>query len=293
MSDYLVRATAAQGKIRAFAINTKDTVEAARLAHDTSPVVTAALGRLLSAGLMMGSMMKNDKDTVTLKIEGSGPIKSILVTADSKGNVKGYPQVPRIELLINDKGKLDVAAGVGVGLLTVVKDIGLKEPYSGSCELITSEIAEDLTYYFASSEQTNSSVGLGVLVGKEEEVLQAGGFIVQLMPDITEEEIVKLEEALSRVTSVTAMLEKGMTPEDILKELLGTLDLEILDTIPVGFKCDCSKEKVTGALALLNDSDINSIIDDGQPIEVMCHFCNTRYQFDLDELKEIQRKNIN
>ena len=292
MSDYLVRATAAQGKIRAFAVNTKDTVEAARVAHDTSPVVTAALGRLLSAGLMMGSMMKNDKDTVTLKVEGSGPIKSILVTADSKGNVKGYPQVPRMDLLINDKGKLDVAAGVGIGLLTVVKDIGLKEPYSGSCELITSEIAEDLTYYFASSEQTNSSVGLGVLVGTEEEVLQAGGFIVQLMPDITEEEIVKLEESLSKITSVTAMLEKGMTPEDILNEILGELDLEILDTIPVGFKCECSKEKVRGALSLLNDSDINSIIDDGQPIEVMCHFCNTRYEFNLDELKEIQSEKI-
>ena len=292
MSDYLVRATAAQGKIRAFAVNTKDTVEAARVAHDTSPVVTAALGRLLSAGLMMGSMMKNEKDTVTLKVEGSGPIKSILVTADSKGNIKGYPQVPRMDLLINDKGKLDVAAGVGVGLLTVVKDIGLKEPYSGSCELVTSEIAEDLTYYFASSEQTNSSVGLGVLVGKEEEVLQAGGFIVQLMPDITEEEIVKLEESLGKITSVTAMLEKGMTPEDILNEILGELDLEILDTIPVGFKCDCSKDKVRNALILLNDSDINSIIDDGQPIEVLCHFCNTRYEFSLDELKEIQSNKI-
>ena len=292
MSDYLVRATAAQGKIRAFAVNTKATVEAARVAHDTSPVVTAALGRLLSAGLMMGSMMKNDNDTVTLKVEGSGPIKSILVTADSKGNIKGYPQVPRMELLINDKGKLDVAAGVGVGLLTVVKDIGLKEPYSGSCELVTSEIAEDLTYYFASSEQTNSSVGLGVLVGKEEEVLQAGGFIVQLMPDITEEEIVKLEESLGKITSVTAMLEKGMTPEDILNEILGELDLEILDTIPVGFKCDCSKDKVRNALILLNDSDINSIIDDGQPIEVLCHFCNTRYEFSLDELKEIQSNKI-
>ena len=292
MSDYLVRATAAQGKIRAFAVNTKATVEAARVAHDTSPVVTAALGRLLSAGLMMGSMMKNDKDTITLKIEGSGPIKSLLVTADSKGNIKGYPQVPRMDLLINDKGKLDVAAGVGVGLLTVVKDIGLKEPYSGSCELVTSEIAEDLTFYFASSEQTNSSVGLGVLVGKEEEVLQAGGFIVQLMPDITEEEIVKLEESLGKITSVTAMLEKGVTPEDILNEILGELDLEILDTIPVGFKCDCSKDKVRNALILLNDSDINSIIDDGQPIEVLCHFCNTRYEFSLDELKEIQSNKI-
>ena len=292
MSDYLVRATAAKGKIRAFAVTTKDTVNKAAKAHDTSPVVTAALGRLLSAGLMMGSMMKNEKDTVTLKVEGNGPIKSIMVKADANGNVKGYPSVPRIPHLVNDKGKLDVAGGVGVGLLTVIKDIGLKEPYNGTCELVTSEIAEDLTYYFAASKQTSSSVGLGVLVDRDESVKEAGGFIVQLMPDITEEEIIKLEEALGKVTSVTAMLSEGLTPEGILERLLGDLDLEILDTMPVQFHCDCSKEKVCSALVLLNENDINSIIEDGQPIEVMCHFCNTAYKFDLDELKEIQNKKI-
>lgn len=290
MSDYLVRATAAQGRIRAFSVVTTDTVEAARAAHNTSPVVTAALGRLLSAGLMMGSMMKNDKDVLTLKIEGTGPMKSILVTADSKGNVKGYPQVPRIPMMINDKGKLDVAGGIGVGLLTVIKDIGLKEPYNGTCELVSGEIAEDITYYFASSEQTNSSVGLGVLVKGDEMVLQSGGFIVQLMPDITEEDIVRLEEALSKVSSVTAMLEEGLTPEGILERLLGNLDLEILDTMPVQFHCDCSKQKVESALVLLDKNDINSIIEDGQPIEVMCHFCNTAYNFSIDELKAIQSK---
>lgn len=290
MGDYLVRATAAQGRIRAFSVVTTDTVEAARAAHNTSPVVTAALGRLLSAGLMMGSMMKNDKDVLTLKIEGTGPMKSILVTADSKGNVKGYPQVPRIPMMINDHGKLDVAGGIGVGLLTVIKDIGLKEPYNGTCELVSGEIAEDITYYFASSEQTNSSVGLGVLVKGDEMVLQAGGFIVQLMPDITEEDIIKLEEALSKVSSVTAMLEEGLTPEGILERLLGDLDLEILDTMPVQFHCDCSKQKVEDALILLDKNEINSIIEDGQPIEVMCHFCNTAYNFSIDELKAIQSK---
>ncbi len=290
MGDYLVRATAAQGRIRAFSVVTTDTVEAARAAHNTSPVVTAALGRLLSAGLMMGSMMKNDKDVLTLKIEGTGPMKSILVTADSKGNVKGYPQVPRIPMMINDQGKLDVAGGIGVGLLTVIKDIGLKEPYNGTCELVSGEIAEDITYYFASSEQTNSSVGLGVLVKGDEMVLQAGGFIVQLMPDITEEDIIKLEEALSKVSSVTAMLEEGLTPEGILERLLGDLDLEILDTMPVQFHCDCSKQKVEDALILLDKNEINSIIEDGQPIEVMCHFCNTAYNFSIDELKAIQSK---
>ena len=292
MSDYLVRATAANGRIRAFAVTTTDTVAKAATAHDTSPVVTAALGRLLTAGLMMGSMMKNEKDLITLKVEGSGPIKSIMVTADSKGNVKGYPMVPRIPLYLKEKGKLDVSAGVGVGLLTVIKDIGLKEPYVGTCELVTSEIAEDITYYFASSEQTNSSVGLGVLVDKGDVVANAGGFIVQLMPDITEEEIVKLEESLSKISSVTSMLSDGLTPEGILQRLLGELDLEILDTMPVQFHCDCSKEKVEGALVLLNDSDMNSIIEDGQPIEVKCHFCNTSYKFDIEELITIKNRKI-
>lgn len=288
MKDYMIRGTAANGQVRAFAAFTKETVEKARTAHDTSPVVTAALGRLLTAGAMMGTMMKGGKDILTLKVEGSGPIKSIMVTADSSGRVKGYPQVSRIPLMVNDKGKLDVAGGIGVGLLTVIKDIGLKEPYSGTCELVTSEIAEDITYYFASSEQTPSSVGLGVLVSEDESVAQAGGFIVQIMPDATEETIAAIEDNLTKVTSVTALLEEGLSPEDILNRILGGLDLEILDKMPVGFECDCSREKVEGALVLLNKEDIEAIIEDGEPIEVKCHFCNTSYKFDLDDLKHIK-----
>lgn len=288
MKDYMIRGTAANGQVRAFAAFTKETVEKARTAHDTSPVVTAALGRLLTAGAMMGSMMKGDKDVITLKVEGNGPIKSVLVTADSKGRVKGYPQVSRIPLMVNDKGKLDVAGGIGVGLLTVIRDIGLKEPYSGTCELVTSEIAEDITYYFASSEQTPSSVGLGVLVSEDESVAQAGGFIVQIMPDATEETISAIEANLARVTSVTALLEEGLSPEDILNRILAGLDLEILDTMPVGFECDCSREKVEGALVLLDKEDIEAIIEDGEPIEVKCHFCNTSYNFDLNDLNRIK-----
>ena len=290
MSDYMVRGIAAEGRIRAFAAVTKDTVEAARIAHNTSPVVTAALGRLLTGALMMGSMMKNEKDLVTLKVEGSGPIRSMLVTADVNGNVKGYPQEARIPLMVNAQGKLDVAGGVGVGLLTVIKDIGLKDPYSGTCELVTSEIAEDLTYYFASSEQIPSSVGLGVLVDEEDKVSQAGGFIIQVMPDALEEDIVAIEEALSEVKSVTAMLEKGMTPEDIIEALLGKLNPQIQATTPVQFHCDCSKEKVEGALVLLNDEDMDSLIEENQPIEVKCHFCNTGYVFGAEDLKNIKNK---
>ena len=289
MSDYIVRAMAANGQIRAFAAYTTNMVEKAREAHDTSPVVTAALGRLLTAAAMMGSMMKGDKDILTLKVEGGGPIRSILVTADSHGHVKGYPAVPRIPLMVNSKGKLDVAGGIGVGLLTVIKDIGLKDPYTGTCELVTSEIAEDITYYFASSEQTPSSVGLGVLVSEEDLVTQAGGFIIQVMPDATEETISAIENKLSQVTSVTSLLERGFTPEDILNEILGELGLEILDNTSVEFKCDCSREKVENALVLLSKEEIDSIIEEGNPIEVKCHFCNTAYHFGLDDLKLIKK----
>ena len=289
MKDYMIRATAAQGQVRAFAAYTTNMIEDARKAHDTSPVVTAALGRLMTAAAMMGNMMKGEKDILTLKVEGGGPIKSMIVMADSQGHVKGYPMVARIPLMVNDKGKLDVAGGVGVGLLTVIKDIGLKEPYTGTCELITSEIAEDITYYFASSEQTPSSVGLGVLVSEEEAVTQAGGFIIQVMPDATEETISAIENRLSQITSVTALLEKGYTPEDILKEIFNDLSLEILDKTSLEFKCDCSREKVENALVLLNKEEIDSIIEDGNPIEVKCHFCNKAYNFDFDDLKKIKK----
>ena len=288
IKDYMIRATAADGQIRAFAAFTKETVEKARVSHNTSPVVTAALGRLLTAGAMMGNMMKGDKDLITLKVEGSGPIKSILVTADSKGRVKGYPAVPRIPLMVNDKGKLDVAGGIGVGLLTVIKDIGLKEPYSGTCELITSEIAEDITYYFATSEQTPSSVGLGVLMTKDNTVNVAGGFIIQIMPDATDETITAIEQKISTINSVTSMLENGLTPEGILELILGDLGLEVLDLLPIRFYCNCSKERVSKALIAIGKIELENIINEGKPIEVKCHFCNKSYSFDIDELKKLK-----
>ena len=288
MKDYMVRATAADGRIRAFAAYTKNTVETARAAHNTSPVVTAALGRLLTAGLMMGSMMKGEKDLLTLRINGDGPVKTLLVTADSRGNVKGYPGEPCVLLPANSVGKLDVAGAVGAGTLTVIKDMGMKEPYSGTCELATGEIAEDITYYFASSEQTPASVGLGVLMTRENTVNVAGGFIIQVMPDISEETVEALEQSLSQVKSVTALLEQGMTPEDLLDMILGGLNLEILDTMPVRFECGCSRERVSKALALLGKDEIDSIVEGGEPIEVKCHFCNTAYVFEPDEVAKIK-----
>ena len=288
--DYIVRATAADGQIRAFAATTRDTVETARKAHNTSPVATAALGRLLTAGAMMGVMMKGEKDLLTLRIHAGGPLNGITVTADSQGRVKGYGGNPNVILPANSKGKLDVAKAVGVGFLDVIKDMGLKEPYLGQCALQTSEIAEDLTYYFATSEQVPSSVGLGVLMNRDNTVRQAGGFILQLMPFCEEEIISKLEKRLSEVTSVTGMLDEGCTPEMILERLLGDMDLTINDTVPAQFYCNCSKERVSRALISVGRKDLNEMIQDGKPVELNCHFCNTNYVFTVEELKELLKK---
>ena len=288
MSDYIVRATAANASIRAFAIDAKEMVETARVDHNTSPVMTAALGRLLAAGAMMGSMMKGDKDILTLRIQCSGPAKGLTVTADSHGNVKGFPFNPDVDLPPKAPGKLDVGAALDLGVLSVIKDLGLKEPYVGQCQLQTGEIAEDLTFYFATSEQTPSAVGLGVLVDKDNSVKQAGGFIIQLMPFTSDEVIEKLEARIGEIDSVTNMLERGLSAEGILEEILGDLGLEITDKIDTQFYCDCSKEKVARALSTINKKDLDDIINDGESIEVKCQFCNQAYNFEIDELKEIR-----
>ncbi|MFQ9539899.1 MAG: Hsp33 family molecular chaperone HslO [Lactococcus lactis] len=287
MSDYMIRATAANNQIRAFAATTKDLVEYAKNAHETSPVATAALGRLLTAGAMMGSMMKGDKDLLTIKIEGDGPMGGLLVTADAKGNVKGYPYNANVIIPANDKGKLDVAGALGIGVLSVMKDIGLKEPYVGQTILITSEIAEDLTYYYATSEQVPSSVALGVLMNKDNTVKQAGGFIIQLLPFAEDSVIDALEKKIQSINSVTAMLDEGMTPEMILEYVLGDFGLDILDKMPLQFSCNCSKERVEKAIASIKTEDIQEMIDDNKPIEVNCHFCNSHYNFEVEELKKM------
>lgn len=290
MSDYMIRATAADGQIRAFAATTRELVEFARSAHNTSPVATAALGRLLTAGAMMGVMMKGEKDLLTLKIEGDGPIGGLTVTADSKGNVKGYVFNPEVLLPPNEKGKLDVGGALGIGVLSVIKDIGLKEPYVGQTILVTGEIAEDLTYYFATSEQTPSSVALGVLMNRENTVRQAGGFILQLLPGASEEMISGLEKRLGEITSVTDLLERGMRPEEILEYILGDFGLEILDRIPAQFTCNCSKERIEKALISVGRHELQDMIDEGKTIEVNCHFCSRHYPFAVEELKELLEK---
>ncbi len=287
MSDYIVRATAADSQIRAFAITSRDLVEQSRIYHNTSPVITAALGRLLTGGAMMGAIMKGEKDVLTLQIMCSGPAKGLTVTADSKGNVKGYPQVPDVILPANAKGKLDVGGALDLGVLSVIKDIGMKEPYIGQVQLQTGEIGDDLTYYFATSEQVPSAVGLGVLMNKDNTVKQAGGFIIQLMPFTDDEIIEKLEKKVAEVTSVTDLLEQGATPESLLEQILGEFGLEINETLPVQYHCDCSKERVTRVIASIGKKDIQEMIDDNEPIEVNCQFCDKHYVFSTEELKEI------
>ena len=290
MSDYIIRGMAADKQVRFFAANTKELVEKARQIHNTSPIATAALGRLMTGTAMMGSMCKNDSDIVTVQIKGDGPMGGLVVTSDAKARVKGYVYNKDVMLPPNAQRKLDVGGAIGNGVLTVIKDLGLKEPYSGQTNLITGEIAEDLTYYFASSEQIPTSVALGVLMNKENTVRQAGGFMIQMMPFAKEETISQIEENLKNITSVTDHLKKGETPEQILEILLGNLGLEITDTMPTRFYCNCSKERVEKAVISVGKKEIQDMIDEGKDIEVKCHFCNTAYKYTVDELKDILKR---
>lgn len=289
MKDYIVRATAANAQIRAFAVTSKELVECARSAHNLSPVVTAALGRLMTGGVMMGSMLKGEKDMLTLQINGAGPVHGLTVTADSQGNVKGYADNPQAMMPPNSMGKLDVGGVIGLGVLTVIKDMGLKEPYSSTIELKTGEIGDDLTYYFAASEQVPSSVALGVLMDKNNTVRQAGGLIIQLMPFTDEEVIGRLEEKLTALPPMTTLLEEGNTPEQILNIVLGDFWVEITDTLPVRFHCNCSKERVEKVLVSLGGEELQKLIDEGKDVELNCHFCNTNYVFTVEELEKIRK----
>lgn len=283
----MIRATAADGMIRAFAAVTTDTVEKARQAHNTSPVATAALGRLMTGAVMMGADMKNEKDLVTIKIGCDGPIGGLLVTADRNGHVKGYVQNPAVMLPANEKGKLDVGGALGLGVLTVIKDIGLKEPYTGDTILVSGEIAEDLTYYYATSEQVPSSVSLGVLMNRENTVRVAGGFMVQLMPGCPEETAEKLETKLGTLDSVTKMFDSGMSPEDILTAILGGMELDIKEEqIAVSFTCNCSTERVKKALISTGRKELEQMVREGKDVELGCQFCGKKYVFTPGEISE-------
>lgn len=289
MGDYMIRAIAADAQIRAFAVTSRELVEEARAAHNTSPVVTAALGRLMTGALMMGGMLKGEKDILTLQIRGAGPVHGITATADATGHVKGYADNPSAMMPPNSAGKLDVGGVIGAGVLHVMKDMGLKEPYASTVALQTGEIADDLTYYFAASEQIPSVVALGVLMNRDNTVRQAGGFIVQLMPFTSEEVIGRLEKKLEEITSVTELLEEGKTPEEILENVLGEFGLDITDKMPVGFRCDCNRKRVEKVLLSLGAKELQELVDDGNEVELHCHFCNKRYTFSVEEVERLMK----
>lgn len=285
MNDVIIRGMAAENQVRFFAAYTKELVENARTIHNTSPVATAALGRLLTAGSIMGSMCKNDTDVLTLQIQCSGPIKGLTVTTNAQSEVKGYVNNPNVELPLNSNGKLDVGKALDLGVLSVIKDIGMKEPYVGQSNLVTGEIAEDLTYYFATSEQIPTSVALGVLVDRDLSVRHAGGFIIQLMPFASEELITNLEERLKDFSSITTMMEEGDTPLSMMQKLFDGYDMTVTDSITPRYHCNCSRERSYKAIASISRKDIEEMIADNEPIEVECHFCNSKYHFSVEDLK--------
>lgn len=287
MSDYIVRGMAANNQVRFFACRAEETIEKARITHNTSPVVTNAFGRLLMGGALMGAMCKNDTDTLTIRIQCQGPIHGLLVSADSKGNVKGYVSEP--EVLLPAK---DVEKAIDLGVMSVIKDMGLKEPYVGQTHLVSSRIAEDLTYYFTTSEQIPSSVALGVILNNDDvSVSIAGGFVIQLMPFAQDDIIDHLENKLKDF-SFTALLEKGMSVEDIIYNIFEGYDVSFTDTIPCNYMCDCSKERVEKAVISLGRKELADMINDDKPIEVVCDFCRTKYVFSTDELVSLITRKV-
>ncbi|MBS4210822.1 Hsp33 family molecular chaperone HslO [Bacillus sp. FJAT-50079] len=290
MSDYLVKALGFDGQVRAYATQMTETVNEAQRRHYTWPTASAALGRGMIAGAMMGAMLKGE-EKITVKVEGDGPLGIILVDADAKGHVRGYVTNPQTHFDLNEQGKLDVRRAVGTnGTLTVVKDVGLRDHFSGQVPLVSGELGEDFTYYFATSEQTPSSVGVGVLVNPDNTILAAGGFIIQLMPGATEETITEIEKRLGETTPVSTMIREGLSPEQILSQLLGEENVKILETMPIEFQCTCSKERFGNAIISLGTEEIQEMIDEDGKADAQCHFCNETYHFSKEELSELKNE---
>ena len=285
--DYMIRAVAANAQINAFAITSRDLTETARQAHNTSPIATAALGRAMSGALMMADMLKGPSDLLTIQIDGDGPMQGLVVTADNQGLVKGYVKNPNVILPPNEQGHLNVGGAIGRGTLTVIRDMNLKDPYIGQIPLVTGEVAEDLTAYYAQSEQIPSSVGLGVLMNKDNTVRRAGGFVVQLMPFADDEVIGKLEDNIRKISSVTSILNEDSRPEHLLQVVLDGFDLQVTSKEDVSFYCNCSRERFERGLVLLGKEELESIIEDGKDIELVCQFCNRTYSYTPDEVKKL------
>ncbi|MGO3914110.1 Hsp33 family molecular chaperone HslO [Enterococcus viikkiensis] len=290
MSDYLVKALAYEGFVRAYTVNATETVAEAQRRHDTWNTASAALGRTLVGGLMLGATLKGE-DRLTVKIDGDGPAGAIVVDSNGKGEVKGYIKNPHISLSLNEIGKIDVRGAVGTeGMFTVIKDLGLKEPFSGQTPIVSGEIGEDFTYYLAVSEQIPSAVGVSVLVDTDDSIKTAGGFMIQIMPGASDEIIDQIEARLKETARISTLLDEGQTPEEILENLLATDDVFFLETMPVQFKCDCSKEKFASAIITLGAEQIQELIDQDHGAEAVCAFCNNKYQYSEEDLYELKQE---
>jgi molecular chaperone Hsp33 len=287
MQDYIAKAMALDGQVRIFAAVTTGTVEEARKLHDMNPTPAAALGRVLTGAALMSQTLKGDDQSITIQIKGDGPIGGIVAVTDSHAGVRGYAYNPFFDVPLNEKGKFDIAKAVGSGYLNVIKDIGMKEPYIGYVDLVSGEIAEDLTYYYAFSEQIPAVTNLGVLIGVGGKVEAAGGFFIQLMPEAGENVIEKVEKGISGLLPVTTMIHQGRTPEDIINQIFTGEELEIFDTCSVGYKCNCSWERMERNLMSMGRKDLAEIAEDEKGAELQCHFCNKKYQFTQSEIRSL------
>ncbi|TMN22344.1 Hsp33 family molecular chaperone HslO [Lentibacillus cibarius] len=288
MKDYLVKSTVYDGSIRAYAINSTNTVKEAQIRQDTWATASAALGRTITISAMMGAMMKDD-DSLTVKVEGNGPIGAIIADSDATGDVRGYVMNPHVDFELNAQGKLDVARAVGEGNISVVKDLGLKDYFTGNVPIVSGEIGEDFTYYFANSEQIPSAVGAGVLVNPDHTILASGGFVVQVMPGADNEIIQRVEERIGALPPISQLIREGASPEQILERLFKKDDVKIQGRLPVRFQCKCSRERLQRALIGLGKEEIQSMIDEDHGAEATCHFCNEVYQFTEEELEELKQ----
>lgn len=287
----LIRCITSDGFVMATAVDTTDIVARAEQIHSTSAVVTAALGRLLTAGSMMGNMLKGTENSITLRLAGGGPVGNVIVVSDCEGNVRGYVSNNVVELPLNPKGKLDVAGAVGKnGNLYITKDLGMKEPYNGCIPIVSGEIAEDITAYYAVSEQIPTVCALGVLVNPDLTVKAAGGYIIQLLPAANEQEIEKIEKGMKDIPSVTTMLANGMTPEEIVKKALSEFEVEVLYEQDIEYRCNCSKERIEAALITLGKDELNNMADELDKVEVNCHFCDKVYNFSPQEIRNLAKK---
>ncbi|GKV57778.1 33 kDa chaperonin [Sporosarcina sp. NCCP-2222] len=285
MSDYLIRALAFDNTIRAYAVRSTETVSEAQRRHYTWPTATAALGRSMTATVMMGAMLKGE-EKLTVKIEGNGPLGPIVADANAKGEVRGYATHPQTHFDLNEKGKLDVRRAVGTeGMLTVVKDLGLRDYFTGQVPLVSGEVAEDFTQYFVVSEQVPSAVGLGVLVNPDNTVKAAGGFVIQVMPGATDETITELEKRISTVEPISKLIDRGLTPEEILEEVLGRDNVQVIDRMPVTFSCNCSRERFGNAIIGLGEKEIRDMIEEDGQAEAECHFCLEKYVYTKEDLE--------